>query len=264
MELLTTDGRIIEFIWLVIMFVSVWYYLDRAAKDLPLPKIRTIPATLAIEEGIGRSLEMGKPVHFSMGSDGASLMGSGMSTTIASLGLLRYLTKNCAQMGVRQIVHLPSQGYAIPLVEGAVREGYLEAGKPEMFRRGDLHYYGWFTAAFASGVYETFARDGVGLFVHAGNIITFSFPVLEAAKIHGAISIGGTPRWTATYIFAIACDHIFIGEELLAASAQISGNKMLTSGLASEEIWKYLAIGLLLVGLLTNAAGIDFRAIILG
>lgn len=258
MQILTSDGRIVEFIWLILMFVSVWYYIDKASKDLPLPKIRVIPATLAIEEGVGRSLEMGRPVHFSMGSDGAGLTGSGMSTTIASLGLLRYLTKNCAQLGVRQIVHLPSQGYAIPLVEGCVREGYLEAGKPEAFRRGDLHYYGYYTAAFSAGVYESFARDGVGLFVHAGNIITYSFPVLEAAKIHGGVSIGGTPRWTATYIFAIACDHIFIGEELLAASAQISGNKMLTSGLASEEIWKFLVIGLMFLGLVMNAVlGVD-------
>ncbi|MFB0558475.1 MAG: DUF6754 domain-containing protein [Candidatus Bathyarchaeia archaeon] len=255
-------NRIVEFIWLALMFVSVWYYIQRAIRDEPLPKIKTIPATLAIEEGIGRSLEMGKPVHFSMGSDGAPLTGSGMSTTIASLGLLRYITMNCAMMGVREVVHLPSQGYAIPLVEGAVREGYLEAGKPEMFRRGDLHYYGWLTAAFSPGVYESFARDGVGLFVHAGHIITYSFPVLEAAKIHGAISIGGTPRWTATYIFAIACDHIFIGEELLAASAQISGNKMLTSGLASEEIWKFIAIGLLVIGLLLQLAGVDFATLI--
>jgi len=255
-------NRIVEFIWLVIMFGSVWYYIRKAMNDEPLPKIRTIPATLAIEEGIGRSLEMGKPVHFSMGSDGASLTGSGMSTTIASLGMLRFMTKNCAMMGVREIVHLPSQGYAIPLVEGAVREGYLEAGKPDMFRRGDMHYYGNLTAAFTPGVYESFAREGVGLFVHAGSIITYSFPVLEAAKIHGAISVGGTPRWTATYIFAIACDHLFIGEELLAASAQISGNKMLTSGLASEELWKYMAVGLFIIGFLLQAAGIDFASLI--
>ena len=251
-------NRIVEFLWLVLMFTSVYYYIQKALKDEPLPTLRTIPATLAIEEGIGRSLEMGKPVHYSMGSDGAPLTGAGMSTTIATLGLLRYVVKNTAQLGVRTIVHLPSQGYAIPLVEGAVREGYLEAGKPDAFRKGDLHYYGWLTAAFAPGVYESFVREGVGLFIHAGSVITYSFPVLEAAKIHGAISIGGTPRWTATYIFAIACDHLFIGEELLAASAQISGNKMLLSGLASEEIWKFLTIGLLLIGVVLKAFGLPF------
>jgi hypothetical protein len=39
---------------------------------------------------------------------------------------------------------------------------------------------------------------------------------------------------------------------------------MLTSGLASEEIWKFLALGLLGLGLLANAAGINFGDIILG
>lgn len=256
------SGRVVEFLWLVLMFISVYYYLRKVEKDEPLPRIRTLPATKAIEEGVGRSLEMGKPVHFSMGSDGAYLTGSAMSTTIASLALLRYTTRLCARYGPRFIMHLPSQGYAIPLIEGVIREAYLEEGKPELFHRGDMHYYGWFTAAFSPGVYESFARDGVGLFIHAGSVITYSFPVLEAAKIHGAISVGGTPRWTATYIFAIACDYLFIGEELLAAGAQVSGNKLLISGLASEEIWKFLAIGLLILGLLLKAVGIPFDKIL--
>ena len=255
-------NSIVEFLWMVLMFVTVYYYLRKAARNEPLPKIRTIPATLAIEEGVGRSLEMGKPVHFSMGSDGAPLTGSSMSTTIASLGILRYTTRQSAALGTRLIVHLPSQGYSIPLLEGVMREAYTEAGKPDLFKRGDMHYYGWFTAAWAPGIYESFARDGVGLFMLTGSVITYEFPVLEAAKVHGAISVGGTPRWTATYIFAIACDNIFIGEELLAAGAQVTGNKMLISGLASEEIWKFLAIGLLIIGFLLNWAGVDFSSLI--
>jgi len=255
-------NRIVEFLWLLIMFVSVYYYLKKAERDEPLPEIRTIPATLAIKDGVGRSLEMGRPVHFSMGSDGAPLTGSGMSTTIAALGVLRYTARACADLGSRLITHLPSQGYSIPLIEGVLREAYLEAGKPERFVRGDMHYYGWLTAAFAPGVYESFDRDGVGLFLHTGSIITYSFPVLEAAKIRGAISVGGTPRWTATYIFAIACDNMFIGEELLAAGAQVSRNKILISGLASEEIWKFLAIGLLIIGFLLQLVGVNFAELI--
>jgi hypothetical protein len=255
-------NRVVEFILLVIMIVTVYYYLRRVDKGLPLPKFRVIPAVLAIEEGVGRSLEVGKPVHFTMGSDGAPLTSSGMSTVIASLGILRHTAKLCAGLAQRLIIHLPSQAYAIPLIEGVTREAYLEAGRPELLQPGDMHYYGWLTAAFSPGVYESFSRDGVGLFIHTGYIITYEFPVLEAAKIHKAMSIGGTPRWTATYIFAIACDYFFIGEEMLAAGAQVSGDPLLTSGLASEEIWKFLALGLLIIGLILTAVGVPFSKII--
>lgn len=254
-------NRIVEFLWLVIMFVSVYYYMWKVQKNQPLPSIRTMPATLAIEEGVGRCLEMGKPVHYSMGSDGAPLTSTGMGTTIASLSVLSYTTKLVAKYGTRMIMHLPSQGEAIPLIEGVIRESYVEAGKPDLFQRGDMHYYGWLTAAFSPGVYESFTRDGVGLFIHAGTVITYEFPVLEAAKIHNAIVIGGTPRWTATYIFAIACDQMFIGEELLAAGASLSENKYLISGIASEEWWKFLTIGLIVLGVLLKLVGIDFGAI---
>jgi hypothetical protein len=181
---------------------------------------------------------------------------------IASLGILRHTAKLCAGLAQRLIIHLPSQAYAIPLIEGVTREAYLEAGRPELLQPGDMHYYGWLTAAFSPGVYESFSRDGVGLFIHTGYIITYEFPVLEAAKIHKAMSIGGTPRWTATYIFAIACDYFFIGEEMLAAGAQVSGDPLLTSGLASEEIWKFLALGLLIIGLILTAVGVPFSKII--
>ena len=254
-------NRIVEFLWLVMMIVTVWYYLRRAQQNKPMPSIRQMPAVAAIEEGVGRSLEMGKPVHFTMGSDGAPLTGSGVSTTIAALGVLRYAARACARLGPRLIVHLPSQAYSIPLLEGVVREAYLEAGKPELFQRGDMHYYGYLTAAFTPGVYESYVRDGVGLLIHAGSIITYEFPLLEAATIMGAMTIGGTPRWTATYLFALACDYMFIGEELLAAGAQITGNKFLISGLASEELWKFLALALIGVGVVLTLAGVNFEAI---
>jgi len=53
-----------EFVWYVIMFTTVYYYLRKVEKNETLPKLRIMPATLAIEEGVGRALEMGKPVHY--------------------------------------------------------------------------------------------------------------------------------------------------------------------------------------------------------
>jgi hypothetical protein len=255
-------GPYVELLLLLTILSTTYLYLDRATKGKPMPKIRTIPATLAIREGIGRSLEIGKPVHWTCGSDGAPLTGSGMSTTIAALAILRYTARTCAELGPRLIIHLPSQAYSIPLIEGVLREAYAEAGKPERFVRGDMHYYGYLTAAFTPGCYESFSRDGIGMLIHTGSIITYEYPVLEASKIHGAITIGGTPRWTATYIFAMTCDQMFLGEELLAAGAQITGNKFLISGLASEELWKMLALALMGIGFVLKLAGVNFGAIL--
>ncbi|MBM3291133.1 hypothetical protein FJY84_00470 [Candidatus Bathyarchaeota archaeon] len=251
-----------EFVWYVIMFTTVYYYLRKVEKNETLPKLRIMPATLAIEEGVGRALEMGKPVHYSLGSDGAPIMSSSVGTTIAALAVLKYTTRLVAKYGTRMIMHLPSQGESIPMIEGVIREGYVEAGKPDSFQRGDMHYYGYLTAAFSPGVYTSFVREGVGLFMHAGSVITYEFPILEAAKINNAIVIGGTPRWTATYIFAMACDHMFIGEELLAAGAALSENKYLTSSIVSEELWKYIAVVLLVGGLILQwFVGIPFKGL---
>jgi hypothetical protein len=63
-------------------------------------------------------------------------------------------------------------------------------------------------------------------------------------------------------MFAMACDQMFIGEDLLAAGAQVSENKILLSGLASEEIWKFVSIGLIIGGSLLQAVGIDIAGLL--
>lgn len=246
---------------LLLMIVTVYYYMDRALKGKTLPRIRVIPAVEAIYEGVGRSIETNKPVHFAMGASGGQLYSSLVSMTLAALMILRHTVRLCARLGSRLIVHIPGQTESIPLVEGIVRDAYLEEGKPEMLRMEDLRYHGYSSTAFTQAVAGSYARDGVGLNVAVGIWYTDCVMPLEAAKIYGAMNVGGTSRWIMAYAFAMMTDYLLLGEELYAAGARVSENPVMVSGIASEEIGKYFIILIIIIGLILMAVGVDMSAI---
>lgn len=255
-------GTYWDFILLLIMIATVYYYMDKALKGKELPRIRTIPAVEAIYEGVGRSIELDKPVHFSMGASGGALHTSLVSMTLAALMILRHTVKLCARLGCRLIVHIPGQTEAIPLVEGIARDAYLEEGKPEMMRRDDLRYHGYASTSFTQAVAGSYAREGVGLNVMVGIWYTDCVMPLEAAKIYGALNVGGTARWIMAYAFAMMTDYLLLGEELYAAGAAVSDNPVMVSGIAAEEIGKWFVLLLLVVGLVLTAVGVNFGSIL--
>lgn len=261
MEILKT-GRIWDLLLFSIFLGLTLYFLDRASKGKSLPRIRSIAALEAIREGVGRAVEIRKPVHYSFGPYGAIISGADVSQTVASLGILQYTAGLAARLGARFIFHLPSQPYAIPLLEGAIDEAFLKEGKTEDFDKGrDLRFYGTGSMVFASAMASSFMNDGVAINVMVGRQYTIIYPALEAAKIQGAINIGGTARWTAMYIFALTCDYIFIGEEIYAAGAKVTENPYMTASIAAEENLKYVFLAILIIGLILSVAGVNIPAI---
>jgi hypothetical protein len=256
------SGTYWDLLLLILMIAAVYYYMDKALKGEELPRIRTIPAIEAIYEGVGRSIEMEKPVHFAMGASGGQLHTSLVSMTLAALMILRHTVKLCARLGSRLIIHIPGQTESIPLVEGIARDAYLEEGKPEMLRREDLRYHGYSSTAFTQSVAGSYARDGVGLNVMVGIWYTDCVMPLESSKIYGGLNVGGTARWIMAYAFAMMTDYLLLGEELYAAGASVSDNPVMVSGIASEEIGKYFSLAVLIVGLILMALGVNVGSLL--
>jgi hypothetical protein len=252
-------GRYWDLGFFIFMMASCLYYLDRVSKGAPLPRIRAIAAIEAIREGVGRAVEIRKPVHFSFGSSGVSLTGTYTGETLAGLGVLGYTAGLCAELGARFIFHMPAVPAAIPLLQGTVLEAYAKEGKLDEFdEKRDLRYYGGGMMVYTAAMAQSFMQEGVAMKIMMGSQPTCMYVALEAARLQGAIVIGGTSRWTAMYSFILTCDYVFIGEEVFAAGAKVTGNPYMISSLASEELAKYFALALLFIGTLIMLTGFDF------
>jgi len=252
-------GRYADLILITLIMSAILYFLDRVDKGMPLPMIRSLAAIEAIKEGVGRAVEMRKPVHWSFGSGGVTITGERTGETLANLAVLGYTAGLCAQLGARFIFHMPAVPAAIPLLEGVVLEAYAKEGKLDEFdRTRDLRYYGGGMMVYCAAMTASFMSEGVAMKIMMGPQPTCQYVTLEAAKIQGAIVIGGTARWTAMYSFVLTCDYIFIGEECYAAGAKVSGNPYMISSLASEEVGKIFTLALLFVGAVLMLVGVKF------
>jgi hypothetical protein len=240
------------------MFGALYYYLNRASRGLPLPRIRHIVALDGIEEGIGRSIETGEPVHFSFGVTGADLYKEFAGETLAALGILTYTARLTAKLGARLIFHLPEQAEGAPLLETTLLDAYKMEGQPDAFdTERDIRFYGRGTRVVTSGMIASILSEGCGLLTMVGRQWTTIYPVLEAAQTQGAIVVGGNSRWTSMYIFAFTCDYLFIGEEIFAAGAVVTGNEEMISTVASEEIGKYFSLAVIAIGFILALLGIN-------
>ena len=255
------SGSYLDIGFLALMTIMTQYYLKKAV-DGTLPKLRTIPAIAAIEEGVGKSLEENKPVHYAMGASGGQLYSTLVSMTLTSFAFLKYIASLCARLGSRLIVHMPYQTESIPMIEGMVREGYMIEGKEDEFRLEDLRYYGRGALTWTQGVTASYAQEGVGLNLSIG-IFYSDCPIsLEMAKIMGGMNVGGTGRWIMVYAFAMMCDYVFLGEEIYAAAAIVSQNPTMLSGIFVEEMGKFFSIGMTILGVILALAGLNIAPIL--
>jgi len=255
------SGTYLDLVLLIFLAAVSYIELVKASKPEYKPFMRKIPAIEAITEGVGKSVEENKPVHYAMGASGGQLYSNLVSMTLTALAMLNYIAKLCARYGARLIVHMPYQSESIPLIEAITEEGYKHEGKPEMFKREDLRYYGTGALTWTQGVTASFAEEGVGLNLEIG-IFYSDCPIsLEMAKIMGGMNVGGTGRWIMVYAFAMMCDYVFLGEEIYTAGAIVSENALMLSGVIIEEWGKYFVFALTAIGLILLVFGANVASI---
>jgi hypothetical protein len=250
------DGTYLDLTLLLVLIAATYYY-NKVAMAGKLPKLRSISAIDAITEGVGKSVEENKPVHYAMGASGGQLYTQLVSMTLVALAFLNYISKLCAKYEAKLIVHMPYQAESIPLIEAMVRDGYKEEGKSELFDPTCLRYYGQGALTWTQAVTASYDTEGVGLNLSIG-IFYSDCPIsLEMAKIKGGLNVGGTGRWIMVYSFAMMCDYVFLGQEIYVAGAMVSGNPIMLAGVFVEEIGKYFSYILLAIGLILALMGVS-------
>ena len=252
--MIVQTGRWLDLLFFIVILASTYYFIDRAGKGKSLPKIRAIPAIEAIEEGVDRAVETDKLVHFASGASGGQLSSQYLAQTLASLECLKYTAQLCARKGAKLSVTCPTRPESLPLIEAVVRDAYRAEGKPEAFNRDMIKFYGSNFCAYCQGVSGYLAREGCAANINIGAWHTDCLVILGAAKDYGAINIGGTARWIMMYAFGMFADYMLVSGEIFAAGALVSANPVMKSGVAAEDIGKFVSIALTLLVAIVAAA----------
>ncbi len=228
-------------IFLLFFGFLFFYYYNQARMGKEI-FIRRLAGLDAIDEAVGRSTEMGKPVVFVHG-----LTGLDDPNTISAVAILKYIAKKVAMYEIDLIV--PNTDPLVLLASReAVKEGMLEAGRPDVYKEENIMFLTTQQFGYAAGVNGILVREKPGATFFMGYFYAESLVMAETAYTVGSISIAGTTAITQLPFFIAACDYTLIGEEMYAASAYLSRNPVEIGTIKSEDVAKILIIAAILVG----------------
>lgn len=232
----------------VIFCALVLWYIKRAKKGEAL-FIRKIPGLEAVEEAVGRSTELGRPVLYILGLGTLSDV-----TTLAALTILGRVAKRAAQYEVPLLVPC-TEPLVMTTAQEIVKQSYIEAGRPDLYNEANISYLTYDQFGYAAGVDGIMLREKPGTVFLQGYFYAEALILAETGHSIKAIQIAGTTATTQLPFFVAACDYTLIGEEMFAASSYLSKEPVMLGTLKAEDFAKLLIVGIFLAGALIGTVG---------
>jgi hypothetical protein len=205
--------------------------------------VRRIPGIDAVDEAIGRSVEMGRPMIYTFGLSGVDPL------FFASLGVLTHIARRAAQYGTRLFV--PQNNIEVmAITQSAVRECYQREGRLDAFHEEDIRFLSDEQFAFASGYMGLVHREQCAACFLLGSFAAESLILAEAGQHVGAIQVAGTTDNAQIPFFITTCDFTIIGEEVFAAGAYLSHDPVQRGSLRGQDAAKMALLAIILAGIL--------------
>jgi len=250
--------RVVMFIAIVAISATLLFNIRIAQRGEKF-YLRPIPGLKAVEEAVGRSTEMGKPVLYVPG-----IMDMDQVETVAGVIVLGHVAKMTARYETNLNVPV-SRSIVMKAAREACHESYMLEGRPDMFHEDMVHYLTDDQFAYAAGVNGIMVREKPAACLYMGKFYAESLILAETGNSIGAIQIAGTASQAQIPFFVTACDYTLIGEEFFAASAYLSQKPELIGGVRGQDMVKVVVISVIILAtvlrFLYESWGIGFDVI---
>lgn len=255
------SGRIFGLICLLIITAAVSYYIKQAQAG-NVPKLRRIPGIEAIDEAIGRSVEMGRPVFCSHGIADLRSATTGPQT-LAGLSVLQYVAKKSIELGAELTVPV-RRPEVWPIAAEIVETEFKLAGRGDDFDPDRVIFLSSNQFSYSSSYMGMMMRDRPGANIMVGAYWAESLQLAETGARVGAMQIAGTAQTSQIAFFMVTTDYCLIGEEIYSVGAYLSEDEELIGSLAGQDVGRILAVVLGLLGAIVTALGSNFMLNLFG
>ncbi len=218
----------------------VFYAISHAKRNEIF--LRRIPGLDAVDEAIGRSTELGKPILYLTGAHDMS----DPSTIAAAVILGRVAKRTAAYETELMVPHRDPITMAV--CQEITKQAYLEAGKPDLFKEDANFFITADQFSYTAAVDGIMLRKKPAANFFMGAYFAESLLLTETGASTGAIQIAGTDSDHQLPFFVTTCDYTLIGEELYAASAYLSREPIQIGTLRGQDIGKALILSAIMVG----------------
>ncbi len=247
-------GRVFSFWLLVVVIGCLLYSMWKASKGGNV-SIRKIAGLDSIEEAVGRATEMGRPVHYCPGLGGIGAVEA--PQTFSGLAILSHVARLAARFDVPLIVTI-RQPEVFPMAEETVRQAYLEEGKSDRYDPNNIRFLSSQQFAYAAALLGIMARERPAANFMMGAFWAESLMLAEVGSEVGALQITGTAQLSQVPFFVASSDYTLIGEELFAAAAYLSGDRMQLGSIVGQDMAKVIVAVLIIAGVVTRSFGSSF------
>jgi hypothetical protein len=238
---------------LALLFGCLVFYAINQAKRREI-FLRRIPGLDAVDEAIGRSTELGKPILYLTGAHDMS----DPSTIAAAVILGRVAKRTAAYETELMVPHRDPITMAV--CQEITKQAYLEAGKPDLFKEDANFFITSDQFSYTAAVDGIMLRKKPAANFFMGAYFAESLLLTETGASTGAIQIAGTDSDHQLPFFVTTCDYTLIGEELYAASAYLSREPIQIGTLRGQDIGKAVLLTVIGVGTLLATVGVVFHA----
>ncbi len=250
-------GRALGLLLLAVIVAAILWYMQQAYSG-KMPNLRRLQAVDVIEEIIGRCVEMGRPAWYLMDTVSMTTP-SVLAPTVAAFQILAYTARMAARLGATFFVPV-TQGLAYAIANDIVEEAYRAEDKLEAFDPlGTVMYLP--DGADRMYIINHMWSDRIAGAFFMGSWYHKAVIFTENAARVGALSLGGTDTTHNIPFLVAICDYSIIGEELYALGAYVSQDPTQSSSLAGQDIGKYIALILILLGSILATVGFDISSI---
>jgi len=235
----------------ILAFAAVMFASQRKARRGAAITIRRLPGLDALDEAIGRATEMGRPVLYVPGTDEIKEI-----QTIYSMMILRNVARKTAEYGTPLIV--PTKNAVVmAFCEEAVKQGCVDAGRPDAFVPDNVRYLSDEQFAYCAGIAGIMYREQPAANIYMGMFYAESLILAETGFLHGAIQVAGTARQEQLPFFVAACDYTIMGEEYYAVTAYLTRDPSLVGTIRAGDLVKVAAVLVIAVGVALASAAAE-------
>jgi hypothetical protein len=242
-------GLLFTLLFVVLMIAIRWLRRKAAPRSL-----RPIQAFERLQRAIGLSVEDGTRLHFSVGR--GTLIGQESAIALAGMALLQRIIR-VISVSDRLPVMTAGDGGLSVLGRDAMQHAYREIGEVSQYDPQAGQLTGPTPFSYAAGALPIMMDEQVSANVVVGNIGAEGALLAETAERSGSMIVGGTDDLTGQAVFYVMGQDVLVGEEAFAGGAYLRAGDMHAASLSTQDIFRWLLTGAILLGVLLKIIGLD-------
>ena len=234
--------------------LMVFFFIrDSRRGPSALRSLREIPAFTRFRRAVGLSVEAGRRLHISLGRGGITHLPGG--ATFIGLTVLDRCTR-AASISDRPPVATSGESITAVLSQDTLRSGYTGLGADRRYDPTNGRLSGLTPLAYAAGAMPDLHDEQVSASILAGHFGSEVGLLVEAGERSHSLTVAGSDSLPAQAVLYAAAQEPLVGEELYAGGAYLGAGPAHTASLSTQDVLRWVVIGLIVLGAALKLVGV--------